>query len=95
MPEVVGVREAKAHLSSLLARVRRGESITIADRGRPVARLVPMPATEQSLPDRIRELEEAGWLAKGPLGAASAVRPAVLADEGAAQRFLSEDRGAR
>jgi prevent-host-death family protein len=38
---VVGVHEAKTHLSRLLGRVESGEEIEIARRGRVVARLVP------------------------------------------------------
>jgi len=34
--------EAKTHLSELLRRVEKGESITITRHGVPVARLVPM-----------------------------------------------------
>jgi prevent-host-death family protein len=41
MPDTVNVYEAKTHLSQLLARVERGEEITISRHGRPVARLVP------------------------------------------------------
>lgn len=37
----VNVHAAKTHLSRLLARVARGETIVIAKAGRPVARLVP------------------------------------------------------
>ena len=37
---VVNVREAKTHLSRLLARAEAGEEIVIARRGKPVARLV-------------------------------------------------------
>jgi prevent-host-death family protein len=37
----VGVAELKARLSEYLARARAGEEIVVADRGRPVARLVP------------------------------------------------------
>ena len=36
----VGVREAKARLSRLLARIEAGEEIVIARDGRPAARLV-------------------------------------------------------
>ena len=43
MPETVGSFLAKTHLASLLDRVSRGESITITRRGKPVARLVPVP----------------------------------------------------
>jgi len=38
----VGVRELKASLSAHLARVKGGETIVVTERGRPVARLVPM-----------------------------------------------------
>ena len=37
---IVNVRQAKTHLSRLLARVEAGEEIVIARRGKPVARLV-------------------------------------------------------
>jgi prevent-host-death family protein len=39
----VGAFEAKTHLSKLLERAEKGESITITKHGRPVARLVPAP----------------------------------------------------
>jgi prevent-host-death family protein len=38
----VGVRALKAHLSAHLARVKSGETVTVTERGRPVARLVPV-----------------------------------------------------
>jgi len=38
----VSVREAKTHLSKLLARVALGEEIVIARAGTPVARLIPV-----------------------------------------------------
>lgn len=38
---VVGVHEAKTHLSRLLARVAAGEQVEITNRGRTVALLVP------------------------------------------------------
>ncbi len=38
----VGTYEAKTHLPALLKRVEAGESITITNHGRPVARLVPV-----------------------------------------------------
>ncbi len=37
-----GVREARHDLSGLLDDVRKGREVTITDRGRPVARLVPV-----------------------------------------------------
>ena len=40
----VGSYEAKTHLPSLLARVAKGEQITITRHGVPIARLVPVVA---------------------------------------------------
>src|SRR3990167_8329140 len=38
----IGAFEAKTQFSKLLARVQRGEEITVTLRGKPVARLVPL-----------------------------------------------------
>lgn len=42
---VVGVHEAKTHLSRLLARVEAGEEIIIERRGTAVARLTAVPSS--------------------------------------------------
>lgn len=44
--EAIGVRELRRDASRWLARVRAGEAFLITDRGRPVARLVPLPETD-------------------------------------------------
>ncbi len=40
----VNINEAKAHLSRLLGRLRRGERIVICKRNVPIAELVPLPS---------------------------------------------------
>ncbi len=45
--DVVGIHEAKTHLSRLVERVEGGEEIAIARRGEIVARLVPVPPTRR------------------------------------------------
>jgi prevent-host-death family protein len=40
----VGVRELRQRASELLRLVEQGETIEITDRGRPVARLTPVPS---------------------------------------------------
>lgn len=40
--ERIGVRELRQHASRYLERVRHGETLEVTDRGRPVARLVPV-----------------------------------------------------
>lgn len=37
----IGIAKLRAHLGEYLKRVENGEEIIVADRGRPVARLVP------------------------------------------------------
>ena len=39
----VNIYDAKTHFSDLIDRVAKGEEIVIARRGKPVARLAPMP----------------------------------------------------
>jgi prevent-host-death family protein len=56
----VSVSVAKNTLSALLKRVTAGTSITITDRGTPVARLLP-PATQvRGIPARFLDLAERG-----------------------------------
>ena len=38
----IGIRELRQHASRYLARVARGETLEVTDRGRPVAHLVPV-----------------------------------------------------
>ena len=55
----VGAFEAKTHLSSLLARVARGEEVLITKRGKPVARLVPAEQEVRAgVAEAIRELRD-------------------------------------
>lgn len=53
MPETVNIHEAKTHLSRLLERVRRGDTITIAKAGEPIALLVPIG--QAPAPRRVRD----------------------------------------
>jgi prevent-host-death family protein len=61
MTRTVGAFEAKTHFSRLLEEVKRGGEITITQRGKPVARLVPLGATHDvaaamDAAERLREL---------------------------------------
>ena len=44
--KAVNVHEIKAHLSEFLAAVERGETVVIARRNKPVAKLVPITSEE-------------------------------------------------
>lgn len=50
--ETVNVHEAKAHLSEMLARVEAGETLVIARRNKPIAKLVPIGETPAPKPPR-------------------------------------------
>ena len=69
----VGSREFKNRLGRYLLAVRKGQTLLITDRGKPVAKLSPPDDTtpEQSgLAERLKHLEALGLirLAKRPLG---------------------------
>ena len=51
----IGIRELRQHASAYLRRVKAGETITVTDRGEPVARLVPIPKDESVLDRLVRE----------------------------------------
>lgn len=55
------IYEAKAKLSELLRAVREGKRVTITDRGRAVARVVPI-ADDEGLEQRLADLQAAGIL---------------------------------
>jgi prevent-host-death family protein len=60
--ESIGAFEAKTKFSSLLERAKHGERMTITQRGKPVAMIVPFApersARTQDLVDRMRRLAE-------------------------------------
>ena len=55
MEQTVSVRELKARLSGYLRMVRRGESVLVCERNRPVARIVPVG--DEELDPRERAIE--------------------------------------
>jgi prevent-host-death family protein len=81
------VTEAKAHLSRLLALVRRGETVLILHRGSPVARLQPVrEADEQTDEGRLLGLVRAGVVRRGS-------QPPDRSALGRPGRKLPRDRG--
>ncbi|HEX9177366.1 MAG TPA: type II toxin-antitoxin system prevent-host-death family antitoxin [Mycobacterium sp.] len=46
--EQIGIRELRQHASRWVAKAKAGAAILITDRGRPVARLVPITAAEHA-----------------------------------------------
>ncbi len=59
MDQVVNIHEAKTRLSSLIAKVCKGESVIIAKAGKPLVKMIPLfaderPRTPGRLKGRIR-----------------------------------------
>jgi prevent-host-death family protein len=73
----VSVSEAKNRLCALLDEVREGGSVYITDRGRPVARLEPIPAETGSDDTRLAALERRGLVVrpKQPVAVLKRFRP--------------------
>jgi len=44
--ETVNIHQAKTHLSRLIERAAKGETITIAKAGKPMAKIVPLEETQ-------------------------------------------------
>ncbi len=88
------VTEAKNRLSSLIDQVRAGESVTILDRGTPVARLEPV-ASDNDPDGRLKRLERTGAVrppARPDLGQIIAALPPAPAAEQSVLEALLEDR---
>ncbi len=84
----VGIRELKSKLSYYLARVKEGESVTVTERGKPVAVIMP---TGQSERERMLELVRRGlvtWNGGKPQG----LNPRVKVTGKPVSQIILEDR---
>jgi prevent-host-death family protein len=67
MPQkTIGIRELKGQLSSHIKEVREGGTLVITDRGKPVARLVPVAA---GLAEKVQTMLDSGmasWSGQKP-----------------------------
>jgi prevent-host-death family protein len=62
--KTAAVSQLKASLSGYLLTVKAGEEVVVTDRGRPIAKLVPMAASD-AIPEHLRSLEKKGIIAVG------------------------------
>jgi prevent-host-death family protein len=59
------VSKLKATLSEFLAKVKSGEEVIITERGKPIAKIVPLPHKETAIPPHLQELARAGLVRLG------------------------------
>jgi prevent-host-death family protein len=85
MARVYAVHEAKAKLSEILRRVKQGRSVVISERGRPIARVVPIDRSGD-VEARLGEMERDGEILAARRGV-DAIRP-IARRPGALGRFL-------
>jgi len=88
------IANLKNNLSRYLDHVRRGGSVIVLDRDRPVARLVPLPQEgTRGASDRLARLERQGLIRRGTGGRVTGVparKPARL--PGGVLRGLLDER---
>lgn len=63
--KTAAVAELKASLSKYLAKVKGGEEVLITERGKPVAKIIPLTRDASSFPAHLLELERAGGIRLG------------------------------
>ena len=89
----VGSRELKNRLGHYLARVGRGETLLVTDRGKPVAKLVPAPPDADANPaleEKLRGLAKAGHI-RLAIGKFTPFKPVRVKGK-LASRVIIEDR---
>ena len=77
----VAVSDLKARLSAHLRAVRDGEVVTVLDRRRPIARIVPLDDTGDGLRVRSAKVPLSSIAAPKPSGVSSTILDLALADE--------------
>jgi prevent-host-death family protein len=94
--KTVGVRELRQNLSKYLTRVKKGETLTVTERGHEIARLIPSPNAVD--PYYLKLAEKYGaTIPKGSLVETIANLPPLAnpAPAGTTDAILAEDRRER
>lgn len=88
------VSKLKATLSSYLAKVKAGEEVIVTERGKPIAKIVPIAHDAGTIPAHLQELARAGLvrLGTGKLPPAFWKLPRPKDPKGEVLRALLEER---
>jgi prevent-host-death family protein len=89
---VVGIRDAKIHLSKLIKMVRDGNEVLLTDRGKPVGKIVPVEPRSLTLAQRLEHLEERGIIERPRAKRVKKVPSPLPIEDGLAQKILQEHR---
>jgi prevent-host-death family protein len=92
--ETTSISQLKASLSHYLKTVRAGEEVLITDRGRAVAKIIPLEKDEREIPPHLRELERSGLarIGSGKITDEFWDLPRPGVPEGAALKALLDER---
>ncbi len=63
--KTAAVSKLKASLSEYPAKVKAGEEVIVTDRGKPIAKIIPMKRGEADIPPHLLALERAGLVKIG------------------------------
>ena len=58
--ETAAISKLKASLSEYLSKVKAGENVLITERGKPIARIIPVERDSSGIPAHLLTLEKAG-----------------------------------
>lgn len=88
------VSKLKATLSECLAKVKTGEEVMITERGKAIAKIIPIPRKDTAIPPHLQELARAGLvrLGSGKLPRDFWKRPRPKDPKGMALHALLEER---
>jgi len=91
---IATVARLKATLSEHLARVKAGEEVIVTERGKPIAKIVPIGRDQAAVPAHLLEMARAGLVRLGsgriPKGFWKMPRPVV--PDGAGVKAVLEER---
>lgn len=92
--KTAAVSELKAFLSKYLSKVKTGEEVIVTDRGKPIAKIVPINRADMEIPAHLLTLERAGLarIGKSSLSAGFWSLPRPKDKTGAALKALLNER---
>ncbi|KKO18212.1 MAG: toxin-antitoxin (TA) system antitoxin [Candidatus Brocadia sp.] len=93
--KTAAISELKASISEYLSKVRAGEEVLVTDRGKPIAKLIPLDRDETDVPAHLLMLEKAGLvrIGRGKIKASFWDLARPKDEKGLALKALISERG--